>query len=131
WYSTADVAVIDKDGFIYLKGRWGSRFSKIAGEMVPHEAVEERLHKAAGLSEQTFVVTAVADERRGERLVVLYAGFGGDIPALLAKAKAEGLPSLWAPAASSFYEVKAFPVLGTGKLDLKALKALAEKLAAK
>ena len=129
WYATGDVAVIDRDGFIYLKGRWGSRFSKIAGEMAPHEAVEERLHKAAGLAEQTFVVTAVPDEQRGERLVVLYAGYAGDIPALLAKAKAEGLPGLWTPSASSFYRVEAFPVLGSGKLDLKELKALAEKFA--
>lgn len=129
WYKTGDAAVIDRDGFIFLKGRLGSRFSKIAGEMVPHEAVEERLQKAAGLSEQAFVVTAVPDEQRGERLVVLYTDFTGEIPALLAKAKEEGLPGLWTPAASSFYKVNAFPVLGTGKLDLKALRELAQKLA--
>jgi acyl-[acyl-carrier-protein]-phospholipid O-acyltransferase/long-chain-fatty-acid--[acyl-carrier-protein] ligase len=129
WYVTGDVAVVDKDGFIFLKGRWGSRFSKIAGEMVPHEGVEDKLHKAAGLAEQTFVVTAVPDDTRGERLVVLYTKFDGDINALLTKARAQGLPGVWTPSAASFYKVDAFPVLGTGKLDLKALKELAQKLA--
>jgi acyl-[acyl-carrier-protein]-phospholipid O-acyltransferase/long-chain-fatty-acid--[acyl-carrier-protein] ligase len=97
--------------------------------MVPHEGVEEKLHKAAGLVEQTFVVTAVPDEKRGERLVVLYTNYDGDINALLTKAREQGLPGVWTPGAASFYKVDAFPVLGTGKLDLKALKELALKLA--
>lgn len=84
----------------------------------------------AGVSEQVFVVTAVSDEKRGERLVVLYSGFEGDLDALLAKAKDLGLPGLWTPAKSSFHRVDAIPVLGTGKLDLKAVKELALKLEA-
>ncbi len=36
-----------------------------------------------------------------------------------------GLPHLWIPGADSFCQVDSIPVLGTGKVDLKALKELA------
>src|SRR5689334_19498396 len=42
WYVTGDIAMIDTDGFIHITDRL-SRFSKIAGEMVPHMKVEEEL----------------------------------------------------------------------------------------
>ena len=38
-----------------------------------------------------------------------------------------GLPNLWVPAADGFVEIDALPVLGTGKLDLKALGLLAQE----
>ncbi len=59
-----------------------SRFSKIGGEMVPHVKIEEKLHEAAGILEQTFIVTAVADAQRGERLIVLYREYG-DVESLI------------------------------------------------
>lgn len=127
WYVTGDIARIDPDGFVTLAGRL-SRFSKIAGEMVSHVAVEDKLHQAAGLSDQVFVVAGVPDAARGERLVVLYAGWEGDVNALLAKAKDAGLPRLWTPSASDFHRVDAIPVLGSGKLDLKAVNDLARSL---
>ncbi len=71
WYNTGDVARMDEDGFIRITDRL-SRFSKIGGEMVPHIKVEDILQELAGVTEQTFVVTAVPDERKGERLVVLH-----------------------------------------------------------
>ena len=39
YYDTGDIAKMDIDGYIYITGR-ASRFSKIGGEMVPHEGVE-------------------------------------------------------------------------------------------
>ena len=39
---------------------------------------------------------------------------------------AEGLPNLWIPGADCFREVTEFPVLASGKLDLRAVKALAQ-----
>jgi acyl-[acyl-carrier-protein]-phospholipid O-acyltransferase/long-chain-fatty-acid--[acyl-carrier-protein] ligase len=39
---------------------------------------------------------------------------------------AAGLPNLWIPGSDSFYEVEQIPVLGTGKLDLQAVKELAK-----
>ena len=62
---------MDEDGFLQITDRL-SRFSKIGGEMVPHIKMEEKLHELAGVTEQTFVVTGVPDEKKGERLVVLH-----------------------------------------------------------
>ena len=36
-----------------------------------------------------------------------------------------GLPNLFIPAADSFFEIEAMPILGTGKLDLRGIKNLA------
>ena len=36
--------------------------------------------------------------------------------------KEAGLPNLWTPSADSFHEMENIPLLGTGKLDLKAVK---------
>ena len=38
-----------------------------------------------------------------------------------------GLPNLWIPSPDSFYQVDEIPVLGTGKVDLRGLKAAAVK----
>lgn len=128
WYVTGDLGTVDRDGFITITGRL-SRFSKLAGEMVSHVAVEEKLQRAAGLSEMTFVVTGVKDEKRGEKLVVIYAGWDGDVSELLTKMKALGVPNLWLPGRGEFHKVDAIPLLGSGKLDLKAVNELAAKLA--
>ena len=126
WYITGDVAKIDHDGFITITGR-ESRFSKIGGEMVPHIKIEESIRKVlqADEDELTAVVTAVPDERRGERLVVLHVAMQKTPEQIYRLLADEGLPKLWIPSPDSFFEVEAIPVLGTGKLDLKALKDLA------
>jgi acyl-[acyl-carrier-protein]-phospholipid O-acyltransferase/long-chain-fatty-acid--[acyl-carrier-protein] ligase len=68
---TGDIAVLDEDGFIRITDRL-SRFSKIGGEMVPHIRVEDKLHEVSGSTEQIFAVTGIPDEKKGERLFVLY-----------------------------------------------------------
>jgi acyl-[acyl-carrier-protein]-phospholipid O-acyltransferase/long-chain-fatty-acid--[acyl-carrier-protein] ligase len=129
WYCTGDMATIDEDGFLQITGRL-SRFSKIGGEMVPHLKIEEKLQEVAGAAEQMFVVTGVPDEKKGERLVVLHKLTEKDLPGCLEKFAASDLPNLWKPKADAFYRVENFPMLGTGKLDLRGIKELAVKLAA-
>ena len=125
WYYTGDIGYRDRDGFLYIVGR-SSRFAKIAGEMVPLDAVEEKLHKALGLDDWVFSVFAVPDKKMGERLVVLHTGFSGTPQELLNKV--EDLPRLWTPRIASFFKIKEFPVLGTGKADLQSLQSLATNL---
>jgi acyl-[acyl-carrier-protein]-phospholipid O-acyltransferase/long-chain-fatty-acid--[acyl-carrier-protein] ligase len=130
WYITGDIAVQDEDGFIRITDRL-SRFSKIGGEMVPHGKVEEALQQAAGADTQIFAVTAIPDERKGEQLAVLHTIPETNIPEVLEKLAASGLPNLFIPKKDNFIKVDALPILGTGKLDLRALKRIAvEKLAA-
>jgi Acyl-CoA synthetases (AMP-forming)/AMP-acid ligases II len=128
WYVTGDIAAVDDDGFLQITDRL-SRFSKIGGEMVPHIKVEEKLHELAGVTEQTFVVTGVPDEKKGERLVVLHKIADGQLQATLEKLAQSDLPNLWKPRPDQFFHVDALPYLGTGKLDLRKVKELASELA--
>lgn len=126
WYVTGDVATIDEEGFIRITGRAG-RFSKIGGEMVPHLAVEAAIRSVLGLEDEpaALAVTAVPDEKKGERLIVLHAGLPSGPEEIRRRLIDKGLPSLWIPAADAFRQVEAVPLLGTGKLDLERVRELA------
>ncbi len=124
WYVTGDIALIDEDGFLRITDRL-SRFSKIGGEMVPHGTVEEALQVAAGAETTVFAVTSVPDEKKGEQLAVLHTLSEDDIPPILEKVAASGLPNLFMPRRDRFIKVDSIPVLGTGKLDLRAIKRVA------
>jgi acyl-[acyl-carrier-protein]-phospholipid O-acyltransferase/long-chain-fatty-acid--[acyl-carrier-protein] ligase len=124
WYITGDIATLDEDGFLQITDRL-SRFSKIGGEMVPHGRVEEALQQAAAKDVRAFAVTAIPDDRKGERLAVLHTLDEAVIPALLEKVAAQGLPNLFLPRRDHFVKVDTLPVLGTGKLDLRQVKRIA------
>jgi len=126
WYKTGDIAAIDSDGFIRITGR-ESRFSKLGGEMVPHLKIEETIQRiiGAGEDELKVAVSAVPDPRKGERLVVLHTPLEKSPEQICKELSQAGLPNLWIPSPDSFCEVAEIPVLGTGKIDLKALQNLA------
>jgi acyl-[acyl-carrier-protein]-phospholipid O-acyltransferase/long-chain-fatty-acid--[acyl-carrier-protein] ligase len=125
WYNSGDLGYLDPDGFLKITGRL-SRFSKIGGEMVPHLGVESALMEAAGVDEMALAVTAVPDDKRQERLVVVHAKLPISAAEIVKKLNAAGLPKLWIPSAEDFIQVEAVPRLGPGgKLDLRRLKEIA------
>ena len=124
WYITGDVAAIDEDGFIRITDRL-SRFSKIGGEMVPHMKVEEVINEALGGI--ASAVTALPDEQRGERLIAFYAQNGVSKEDLWNKLNQSELPKLWIPKRENLYPIDALPLLGSGKVDLKKIKAMAQE----
>ncbi|MBI5202481.1 MAG: hypothetical protein HY925_12895 [Elusimicrobia bacterium] len=77
---------------------------------------------------QRFVVSAVPDVKKGERLVVLVKEWD-DVEGIWKKLQDSELPKLWIPERQAFFPVPEFPVLGSGKLDLQKLKATAKQLA--
>jgi acyl-[acyl-carrier-protein]-phospholipid O-acyltransferase/long-chain-fatty-acid--[acyl-carrier-protein] ligase len=127
WYITGDLARYDEEGFLTITDRL-ARFSKIGGEMVPHQKIEDELHNILGTSERVCVVTGVPDERRGERLVVLHTPVNGmNLHHLWQQLSNRGLPNLWVPAERDFVQIAEMPVLGSGKVDLKRVKQIAQE----
>ncbi len=125
WLKSGDIGRFDEDGFLYIEGRL-SRFSKIGGEMVPHEAVEMKIVDLLGFSgreERPFAIMGVQDEQKGEALVLLSA-VDVDLAQLRHKLREAGVPNLWIP--KQVQQLESIPVLASGKLDLKRCKELTE-----
>ena len=130
WLKTGDIGRFDEDGFLYIEGRL-SRFSKIGGEMVPHEAIESKivdLLGVAGRDERPFAIMGVQDEAKGEALVLL-AAVDVDLAELRDKLREAGVPNLWIP--KQVERVEAIPVLASGKLDLKKCKEIVDSLSSR
>jgi acyl-[acyl-carrier-protein]-phospholipid O-acyltransferase/long-chain-fatty-acid--[acyl-carrier-protein] ligase len=121
---TGDIASIDDEGFIKITDRL-SRFSKIGGEMVPHIRIEETINSILG--EPCCVVTSLPDQHKGERIVCLYVRPGVTPEELAAKLAQTNLPKLWVPKRENLVPIDALPLLGTGKVDLRKARTIAQE----
>jgi acyl-[acyl-carrier-protein]-phospholipid O-acyltransferase/long-chain-fatty-acid--[acyl-carrier-protein] ligase len=124
WYTTGDIGYVDSDGFLTITDR-ASRFSKIAGEMVPHVGVESAIMEVAAVDEHHVAVTCVPDAKHGERLMVLYTDLGAPPAEIYARLTSGPIPKVWIPSARDFIHVDAIPITATGKVDLRQIREIA------
>jgi len=91
--------------------------------------VEEVINSILGSA--ASVVTAVPDSQRGEKLIALYSQNGITKEELWQRLNDSDLPKLWIPKRDDLFAIDSLPVLGSGKIDLKAAKNLAREHASK
>ena len=124
WFKTGDLGRFDDDGFLYIEGRL-SRFSKIGGEMIPHETLESKIYSALNIpseEERTIAVVGIPDPSKGEAIVLLSVA-DLSLQELRSKLLEAGVPALWIP--KRIRRVEKIPMLASGKLDLAGCKKLA------
>ena len=121
WHDTGDIVTIDEEGYCTILGR-AKRFAKIGGEMVSLTAVEGLA--SAVWPNNHHAVVAVADSRKGERLILITDSREAEVARLSEWARSHGAPELAVP--KKIMRVAEVPVLGTGKTDYVTLQKMAD-----
>ncbi|SFS46614.1 AMP-binding protein [Brevundimonas viscosa] len=121
WHDTGDIVSVDEEGYVCILGR-AKRFAKIGGEMVSLTAVEGLA--SAVWPEARHAVVAVADSRKGEKLVLVTDRSDAEVARLAEWAREHGAPELAVP--KKIVRVGEVPVLGTGKTDYVAIQQMVE-----
>ena len=121
WHDTGDIVAVDEEGFVSIKGR-AKRFAKIGGEMISLTAVEAYINNAS--PEGHHVVVAVADERKGEQLILVTNDEGLSRQTVKEAAKAAEVAEIMIP--KTVILVEQIPVLGTGKTNYPEVQKIAD-----
>lgn len=122
WYGTGDIVSEDEKGILTFRGRL-KRFVKIGGEMISLPAVEAALEKhyvSPDDKAPSIAVEATADETRPE--LVLFTTKPADRETVNRQLREAGLSALFN--VSRVVRLEEMPLLGTGKTDYRALKAI-------
>ncbi|MGH7173544.1 MAG: AMP-binding protein, partial [Gemmataceae bacterium] len=124
WYITGDLAHIDDDGFIHFGGRL-KRFLKAGGEMVSLPALEEPFIRLHPPTKDGPRVAVEGIETEAGRRIVLFTTEPMNLRDANARLMEEGFRGVMR--LDEVRQVEHIPVLGTGKTDYKALRALIQE----
>lgn len=121
WHDTGDIACIDDDGFIFIRGR-AKRFAKIGGEMISLGAIE--YHLSQTWPDHKYAVVSIRDPRKGEKVILLTTYESLSKEMLINSLKEGGFSKLYNP--SSIIYQEGLPLLSTGKLDYVSIQEIAK-----
>ena len=121
WYVTGDLGELDETGSIVFRGRL-KRFLKAGGEMISLPALEEPFALAYPATEDGPRVAVEGIETPDGRRIVLFTTADISLKDANAKLQAEGFRGVMR--LDEVRRVEKIPVLGSGKTDYKALRAM-------
>jgi acyl-CoA synthetase (AMP-forming)/AMP-acid ligase II len=120
WFRTGDLFHVDSDGFFYFHGRRGDMI-KTAGANVSPREVEAAFAEATGLRAH---VIGLDDAERGQRVAAaIVSDQPVDLDAVETRLR-ERLSSYKVPRTFLVLTADEVPMMSSGKLDLRGLKAL-------
>ena len=126
WYDTGDIGLIDKDGFLWHRGRL-KRFVKVGGEMVSLVKVEDVLSRL--LPEDVICsVVDIPNPTKGADVVAAVATGNFDKAKVLKQLKKE-LPSIAVP--RQFFVIDDIPMMSSGKVNFREVEKICRELSAK
>ena len=121
WYETGDMGVLDKDGYLWHRGRL-KRFVKIGGEMVSLVKTENVLEGLIPEGSSCCVVD-VPDSAKGARLVAAVTAKVNEKEIIREMSKK--LPKIAVP--SQFIVFQELPKMGSGKVDFRTITDMVGK----
>lgn len=122
WHDTGDIVSVDGEGYLTIKDRV-KRFAKISGEMLSLTAIENKIYEL--WPDKYHALLSVPDAKKGEQLILI-TGYQCATRSLLIKAFKElGLSELSLP--RKIYFMDNMPLLGSGKVDYRAVKEWLKK----
>lgn len=124
WYCTGDLVRADSGGHMTFAGR-RERFVKLGGEMISLPQMEAVLgrHFWAPAGQEGPVLAVDALEEEGQTVLVLFTTLPLDCARANAVLREEGLSALYR--LHRVRRLAALPLLGSGKVDHRSLRALA------
>ncbi|MBL7108136.1 MAG: AMP-binding protein [Candidatus Cloacimonetes bacterium] len=119
WYDTGDIGVLDKDGFLWHKGRL-RRFVKIGGEMISLVRVENILEKLLP-DESVCCVVDVPNPKKGAEIVAAVTTKEIN-KKQIQKQLAKELPAIAVP--KEIYVIEDIPMMGSGKVNFREVEKI-------
>ena len=118
WYDTGDIVHVDEEGFISIRGR-SKRFAKVGGEMVSLTAVEQLAINAWPNAHHAAI--SLPDSKKGEQVILVTTQKQATVNELVVASP--GVAHISLP--KKILIVEAIPVMATGKVNYRAVTALA------